>query len=109
MEAAFEPFALSSQLASLVACPDIHYVEIKPLLPIHYFAGQSSVQVSTDLTSHDQSLAPTRNLMDNFIVAIALIGIDQTNCFFYGSSRMLCTYCFQDPDQCSQKCGIAHG
>jgi hypothetical protein len=86
VEAAFEPFALSSQLASIIAC-----------------------QVSTDLTSHDQSLAPTRNLMDNFIVAIALIGIDQTNCFFYGSSRMLCTYCFQDPDQCSQKCGIAHG
>ena len=107
IEVACEPSALPSQLASLVASPNIHYVELKPLLQKHNFAGKSIVGAGPAATSPDQSLALTRIPMDNSVVAIADTGIDQTNCFFYGSSRVLHTYWFQGPDQCSQCGGCA--
>ena len=77
------------------------------MLQSHNFAGKSIIGSGPDATSPDQSLAPMRIPMDNSVVAVTDTGLDQTNCFFYGSSRVVHTYWFQGPDQCSQCGGCA--
>lgn len=107
VEASCEPSAAAASVSALVASPNVHFVELKPVLKSSNFAGKSIVGTGPQATSPDQSAAITRIPMDGSVVAVADTGVDQSNCFFYGGSRVLHTYWFQGPELCNECGGCA--
>jgi hypothetical protein len=107
VEASCQPSAVAGQVDALVASNNVHFVELKPDLRKTNFAGKSIVGTGPLSTSPIDSAAITRIPMDNSVVAVADTGLDQSNCFFYGSNRVVHTYWFQGPEFCSECGGCA--
>jgi hypothetical protein len=107
VEAHCDPSTVAHHVDALAASLNVHFVELKPELKRSNFAGKSIVGTGPQATSPDQSAAITRIPMADSIVAVADTGVDVSNCFFYGSNRVIHTYWFQGPELCTECGGCA--